>query len=311
MAGPVAAKDAAFPLTAPPAGTNPQGLRTPSWPSHRRKHAGSWSRHRRRCTASSLRNSTACANTAWRSCGSRFTSSRPHRQVIKTAVSDWQIQATEQDGKELAGDRFTIPLNRPSPEEGAQAGTRATVTTQSRLPVLLKIVDDRQAARILRTLEADSRTNVLAAPKICVINGQSATVQDESQTVFVVGVKDGTSQRRFVSEGIRMGLRPLLRGDKVWLDLELRGAEITKVTKTAVKVAGREAELTLEIPEVRETKIDSAIEIPLGRTLLLNGPELRRVGKNAQSMLVSVRVDRIATETQAASVAADWRRCQQ
>ena len=221
-------------------------------------------------------------------------------QLIKTAVSEWQIQTTKQSGEELAGDRIGVPLNRPSPEDGAQEGTRATVTTESRLPVLLKIVDDRQAARILRTLEADSRTKVLAAPTIRVFSGQSATVQDASLTAFVVGVKDGTPQRRFITEGIRMGLRPLLlRGDKVWLDLELRGSEITKVSKTAVKVAGREEELTLEIPEVRETRIESAVEIPLGQTLVLNGPEFRHADKKPQPMLVSVRVDRIPTETPA------------
>lgn len=226
----------------------------------------------------------------------RFVTAAP--QLIKTAVADWQIQPPQEERHELAADCLALSASQLSSPNASATRTGTTVTTQTRLPVLVKIVDDRQAELILDTLRGDSLTNVLAAPKLTIYSGQFATVFDQSQRLLVVGVKDGEPQTRLVPEGMRINLRPLLRGDKVRLEFELRGLEITDVAKTAVKAAGRAEELTLEIPEVRETKVESAIELPLGKTLILNGPEFRHTGKKPQSMLVTMRIQRVAAELQ-------------
>lgn len=67
-------------------------------------------------------------------------------------------------------------------------------------------------------------------------------------------------------------------------------SEIKRVSASKLPATDGAEPLTLEVPEVWEARIQSTVELSVGQTLLLNGPELRQKGKSPQPILVAVRV---------------------
>jgi len=202
---------------------------------------------------------------------------------------------------------------------------RATTVREKNLPVTFAVLDDEQAAALERRLlttddappeaigslgkrmrallgfkdtpTAAGRVSVLAAPKVVVPHGQTATVRIGSQSPFVVSVKrvvgeTGEAKQpviRVIDEGLRMQLRPRLLGKgSVRLDCQLALSRIVGV-ETFTFADGGKSDTTVQIPEVETIRVDIAARLPDGKTLLVGGLKTRDDRGNPQSMLVMLR----------------------
>lgn len=187
-----------------------------------------------------------------------------------------------------------------SPRKGhefAQAGQTETVIERCS-PLRCRIVDEAMAVKLLDRWQADKRTKVLQAPRVTVLNGQTALVSDRTQSPFVVGMRDegpkGTQpQIRVVSEGVTMWLRPVAaRSAATRLEFGLTISEIRSVETAMVATGvliGSGKPAAVQVPEVATTRVESAVALNRGQwlLLLLNGREHRNQTVKAEAAPVS------------------------
>ena len=104
--------------------------------------------------------------------------------------------------------------------------------------------------------------------------------------------KEHQPQIRVVKEGTSFHVRPLLREDgALWLNYDLTVSQLEGVQETTLRVAGLKQPLTLQIPKVETTRVESSIGIELGHTLVIGGLHLDDE-QEPQSMLVLLTAKR-------------------
>lgn len=166
-------------------------------------------------------------------------------------------------------------------------------------PILYGIIDESRAARLLDQTQKSRKANVLQAPRVTLFNGQQALVSDASQTPFVVCFRDdpvrGVVQPRIrvVSEGVRVRLRPVLDDQgKVSLDIQVVFSKIRNVDTVDVTVSPGSQRVSLQVPEVASTRVQGGFELPVGKWLVLDGPEnLDPKAGSDPHMVILVRVE--------------------
>ena len=176
-------------------------------------------------------------------------------------------------------------FDRPLGSLDGTQSNRARVAIEKNPPVMYQILDEDAARKALDGWQANPRVYVLQAPRITLLNCQTAFVADAAQSPFVVGLQDGKPQIRVVSEGTFLRLRPLLdREGKMKLDFavtlsHIRNVEAVTVSGTTVSDAPDKG-VTVQVPEMEMARVEARVEMPLKRWLLLGGLERRsREGK--------------------------------
>lgn len=190
----------------------------------------------------------------------------------------------------------------PSDLEPIAPGMRARTVVERRLPAVFQVLDDAAAKSLLDKAQEDKRTNLLQSPKATVYNGQSAFVSDTSQSPFVVGVREVkgqfasamTPQIQVVPEGTTVQMRPLLQeNNNVRLECRLTLSIIEEVDTKTFMGATAGSGTTIQMPTVAKHQVDTAVEMPLGQTLVIGGLE-RKAGKgDSQSMLILIRPTKV------------------
>jgi beta-lactamase regulating signal transducer with metallopeptidase domain len=217
-------------------------------------------------------------------------------KVIDSAITKWELAPMPISAEEATGPSAFLhrDIDRPLPNDDAQPETKAGVVTESRLPAIYRVLDDEQAKELLETVKGDRRTNVLFAPRVTLFNGQSATIADSSLRPFVVGIQAHQPQIRVITEGTTVRLRPLLRDDRLWFDYEVNLSRIKEVHTKTLNVANYDEPLTLQVPKVQTTRVESSAEFALGKTLVIGGLQTEGPKGKPQAMLVMMRASRLA-----------------
>ncbi|MBN2024643.1 MAG: hypothetical protein JW809_17835 [Pirellulales bacterium] len=179
----------------------------------------------------------------------------------------------------------------PWPDASAIQGGRARTVIERDVPVVAAILDAHRTDEILARCQADKRANVLSAPTITVLDGQSAFVSDCSASPFVVAVSDGKPRVRTVREGLVIQVRPSFqKKDAIRLDIAITLSRLRNVKKVTAPDRANGTPTTLQIPEVETTEMATSAEVAEDKSLLLGGLNTTdRDGKD-QSMLVLFRV---------------------
>jgi beta-lactamase regulating signal transducer with metallopeptidase domain len=178
----------------------------------------------------------------------------------------------------------------PLPDVCPEPRARAQTIVEKRLPVMIEVMDDPRASRVVEQLKNDARIEMLASPKLIMLNGQTGLIACCSQRPFVVGIKDGEPQIRIVDEGFKMRLRPIRRAGKpVWLDYHLALSNIRDVETTIIPAREGLAATTLQVPVVAKTQLEASSEVASGRTLVIGGLKTTDEKGKEQSMLVMLR----------------------
>ena len=215
-------------------------------------------------------------------------------ELINSLSSNWVIPQTVISPEEDTGPPRANPLDRPLPDKNAKQSSTARMSVEKNLPVMLEVLENDRRIEILDKLGQHAKANVLQAPKVTLFNGQSAVVEISTQRPFVVGMRDGEPQICVITSGWKMHLRPMLRGKNlVWLDYEMTLSNIRGVEQTKIKTNGGDETVALQVPEVAKTQIDSSVEMPLGKTLLVGGLKTAKVKDETRSLLVLLRATKV------------------
>jgi bla regulator protein BlaR1 len=184
--------------------------------------------------------------------------------------------------------------------EDREASDSAASVVERQLPAMLGVLDQDAVKALLDTAQANARTNVLQAPKVTLFNGQFARIEDTVQRPFVVGVKpkaDGGQepQIRVVTEGMTIRLRPELQDAgqvKLQFGLQLSAIESVDIASFPLG-AGKEA-ISVQVPEVATTRIQSAVEMQLDETIAIQVPASAKRAKKERPLCVLVTVRKVA-----------------
>ncbi len=224
-------------------------------------------------------------------------------RLVRTVITNWQLTPLELGGEPLASapNADIDPIERPLPTEVSRPTARAGLTTTSHLPALYRIVDADESDRLIETFQQDTRTNLLLAPRITLFNGQSARVADQAQRPFVVGLttvqgdggRSAQPQVQVVDIGHAIRLRPIVRGNKVWLDFDVTQSDVGDVELTTVALVGFKKPLTLQVPKVHTARIESTVEFEYDKTVILGGLPANPARNDHQQLLVVVRAQPI------------------
>lgn len=181
----------------------------------------------------------------------------------------------------------------PSEEHATPRG-QMRQTIEKQMPLTSSLFDASGRTELLRMLQSDAHANLITCPRVTLFNGQTAKVVDATQRPFVVGVKpDGAGgeqpQVRIVTEGLVLRLKPAITDKKkVHLDCEISLSDIRRV-ETATIRRRKQPPLTVQVPEVATTRVETQAELPDGLTLVLGGLCKRGEHDKPQSLLVLLR----------------------
>lgn len=211
-----------------------------------------------------------------------------------SAASNWRLIG---DSASTSGSDEQPPVAR-----GAGTFSRAATVVESHLPALLGIIDDSAVQEFLNAAQDDSRSNVMQAPKVTLFNGQHARIEDSVQRPYVVGVKPTESggyepQIRVFTEGTSIRLRPEVQRDgQVQLDLALSLSDIRDVQTATFPLGPGKEPVSVQVPEVATTRIETSAELRVGQTLAISIPAAAKSSKSPSSkkrqplcVLVTVR----------------------
>lgn len=188
------------------------------------------------------------------------------------------------------------------PALGELRGTAESVV-ERHVPAMLALVEEKQAAELIAAVQADSRSNILCAPKVTLFNGQSARVEDVTKRPFVVGVTPVTGpggsalqpKIRVVTEGTAIRLLPVAKEDgSIELDFGLTLSSIRDVETAEFPTEPGKDPITIQVPEVAATRLNATVEMIAEQTLVLSLPKTGQGKKEQQPMCVLVKVKKVS-----------------
>ena len=196
----------------------------------------------------------------------------------------------------------TVATTRVIPEtiktsEGLKAVLPAFVTEVMPIPtdVGKAFFTDSQVRELLEFAQGDRRTNIMQAPKLVVLNGQTGVVEITDTQYFVTRLnldcKGGQLMAKPTQEAIKLGIcmtvLPTVSADRksVLVNLKFKNSTlagpvplipiqipIKRLDNTGKEKAKPELfTLFLQQPQVSTLAIDNTTVIPEGQTLLLGG----------------------------------------
>ncbi|MCA9138634.1 MAG: hypothetical protein KDB00_17805 [Planctomycetales bacterium] len=139
--------------------------------------------------------------------------------------------------------------------------------SDSSLPVLIKMLDPGEARKLVETIQADSRANLLHAPKVTLFNGQEGKVTDLTQRPFVVGLgrkSNGESEPmiRVEDDGIEMSFCPVIHDRFIELEIGDSRSKIASVGTFSFMTGGKPQ--TVQVPKVAKRHFQNKISLPRG-----------------------------------------------
>ena len=133
--------------------------------------------------------------------------------MLKKAKLDWTVLPSELPPEAAANyDGRTIVLSAMDRSFDGDEGLHP-IRSESKIekvsPMMYALLDDGAAAKLVEGWKTEAKCNVLAAPRLSMLNGGTGFVSDCSQTPFVVAVANGKPQIRVVNEGAMLHVRPV------------------------------------------------------------------------------------------------------
>ncbi|MFQ5414229.1 MAG: hypothetical protein ACE5E6_07195, partial [Phycisphaerae bacterium] len=174
---------------------------------------------------------------------------------------------------------FTDPETLSSDISGTFAGTNLGPA----LNIFGSFLDNIQVDFLIRATQADSRTSVLTAPRLVMMNGQWSWVAVTVQTNFVSQlnpvVATGAAAQAPVTQTINAGAVLLVNAtvspDKRYVTMTLEPA-VTRLNaiSTFLFSAGVTGVGFVQLPELSTQAIQTTVSVPDGGTLLFGGQKL-------------------------------------
>lgn len=184
----------------------------------------------------------------------------------------------------------------------------ATSFIEKNSPVLHALLTPEEFQQVIGRIKSSRDSNLLSAPNVMMMDGQNAAVFSGAQRPFVVSVNQITDQTRenkaiqpvirVVSEGIVLKMNSKIVADNlINLNLRMEHSTILNVDTVALPIRSSDGErVSIQVPEVATTRIQSSQDVPRGRTLVLSGVQKNEAGKN-RLFLAFITCDLPGSET--------------
>lgn len=165
--------------------------------------------------------------------------------------------------------------------------TWALVRQPEGIPVLLATLEPQQTDALVKTLQADPRTNIVQSPKITVFNGQSATISDQTERRYVFGPMVHLEQ-----EGIELSICPVVKERYIELGFKHRYSTVYDMDELSILTADGENK-KLQIPRTQKNQSEVKFNTPNGHTMIVAVPGTPEAG---QMLMLMVTVQKLEKE---------------
>lgn len=219
--------------------------------------------------------------------------------VIMNSAKNWNVTSVAADHDQIPSSIAPATSFSSSTVESSSGGPHlATSTVEKQFPVCHAILDEHAADRFCARLQEQRNTNMILAPKVTMLNSQSATIQDTTERSLLVGLRlkepppaDATGnqissasernsdtptyepQFRLVREGTTIQLRPTQTGDdRVRVDLQVDLEQIKSIRQLMLPVEVNGKRQEVQVPEIAALRIQLALDSKLGQSHLLYCP---------------------------------------
>lgn len=161
-----------------------------------------------------------------------------------------------------------------SAESGAALRAAAFHVLQMSVPAFVRVLQPSETARLTKQAQADPRSNLLAAPKITMFDGMTATVSDLAERPFVTGLQslpNGQFQPQVTlqPEGLSLQLHAEAGEAPGQTRLRVRYRRSELLDVEMLKFRSTSGEVAVQSPQVSESVVDSSAALAAGQTLLL------------------------------------------
>jgi len=191
------------------------------------------------------------------------------------------------------------------------------------------ILSDIELFFLLEAAQGDSRTNVLQAPKVTMFDGQTATITDQAQRPFVIGLNPvvgdfAVAQQPIIAvlnDGTNLTVQAVVTQDKRFVRLTLvpmftriqdadrtftfTGSRTVRTGSTVLDpdgnpTDGRDDEETIiegstvQLPTLGNTSVNTTVTVPDGGTILLGGIKRLREGRTERGIPLLSKVPYIS-----------------
>ncbi len=184
----------------------------------------------------------------------------------------------------------------PANSEEILAALKSKPLPEKEMPLQKKqTLDDLQTKSMLRATQAYRNVKVLTAPKVCVLNGESATMRVFKDWPYI----DIDGQEKNAGEGVALDILPIIQNDgkEVLLRGYIQYSDILE----------NDPETPDDIPMMQVANIPIYAMVESSGTMLIEGPELtteqkdgETVSKQKQRLLVFIKPTIIEQQEQEA-----------
>ncbi len=167
-------------------------------------------------------------------------------------------------------------------------GDPEVLTNSGGLSLQHTFLDDTELEVILRAVEKSERIQQITAPRITVYNTQRANVSVLNQVSYVQDYEVEIAQAsnianpviQTIQDGIILDVRPVVSADRRFVQLELRPTvavlqrpipTLTTNLASGPPILSPNADVTLQVPELRVSRVRTTVSMPDEGTLLLGG----------------------------------------
>lgn len=195
-----------------------------------------------------------------------------------TYANGWRFLSANQHKEEPALDLH----GENSEKREKERGQSVMCVSESYTPALYRFLSEKQAGELLNLIQGDSRSSVLQAPKMTLLNGQTGRIADTEQHAFARDNGSPNPEVEIIECGTELKIQAFRSPDgSIRFALcEMCVSEIGEVEEFPMVPGKKDRVLCIPKREMVRTKISA--NVPKDHTLLLALPVYR---KNEDSML--------------------------
>lgn len=222
-------------------------------------------------------------------------------QLLKQTLETWK----DGEPKQISIEARFIQTNIKTASSIDWTGRRIDgLTVRGLGPAIAARVDEPELARLVRSVSADRKGNVLFAPKVTLFDGQTAFIADQVQRPFVTGVDpkaDGRMQPVFsiVDEGLSFVFAPRVGDDdSVSLAFEVKASSVGKVSYANLPIRSSnnaDPQFTVQVPAMEHYEVSSSVKLAAGESIVVAIPRVfsNEPGADSETTMIVALTPRI------------------
>ncbi|MCA9007678.1 MAG: hypothetical protein KDA70_20575, partial [Planctomycetaceae bacterium] len=200
---------------------------------------------------------------AWEQSGcGQITFANIHMETASDVAAQTDIEWTG-----LAGFQNTTPVPRQPQLDKTNPVpvVQASAAVEEYFPISVAVINEKQEFNLIQAAQSDENSHCSFNPKVTLFNGQKASIANQVQRPFVIGIHQAKSGElkpalKVIAEGTTLELRPILTADHtaVRVDVLVKQSEISRVKIMETQVSGKK--INFQVPSVEQRCIQVAAD---------------------------------------------------